>query len=109
MRIRSVGSVVRLSLLVLVIAGAGCKHPAPVTQAPPAPAAPPAQPTVTLQATPASIQSGQSATLRWKFNQCHGADSRSRYRRGGGRRHHYGGADRFDNVHHHRDRAGRVG
>ena len=65
MRTRSVGSVIRLSLLVLVIAGAGCKHPAPVTQAPPAPAAPPAQPTVTLQATPASIQSGQSVTLLW--------------------------------------------
>src|ERR1700730_2487871 len=55
MRTRSVGSVIRLSLLVLVIAGAGCKHPAPVTQAPPAPAAPPAQPTVTLQATPRTL------------------------------------------------------
>ena len=66
MRIRSVARVVLYSVLALVMVGVGCKHPAPVTPAA-APAAPPppAQPTVTLQATPANVQRGQSTTLRW--------------------------------------------
>jgi peptidoglycan-associated lipoprotein len=66
MRTRSVGSVIRFAALALVLAGLGCKHPAPVRPAAPeATAAPPAQPTVTLDATPANLQRGQSTTLRW--------------------------------------------
>jgi len=44
----------------------GCKHPpkAPPPQ-PPAPAPAPARPTVTLQASPNSINKGESATLSW--------------------------------------------
>ena len=44
----------------------GCHHPPP--KAPEQPAAPPpapARPTVTLQATPSSINKGESATLSW--------------------------------------------
>jgi peptidoglycan-associated lipoprotein len=66
MRTRSVGGLTLLSLLALALVGVGCKHPAPVTSAPPAPPpAPPAQPTVTLQAAPGSVQRGQSSTLTW--------------------------------------------
>jgi peptidoglycan-associated lipoprotein len=65
MRIRSVGSVIRFALLGAVLVAVGCKHPAPVRQAPAAPPAPPAQPTVSLQATPAIVQRGGSVTLRW--------------------------------------------
>lgn len=66
MRIRSVGSVIVYGMLALAVAGLGCKHPAPAP--PPAPAVaapPPARPTVTLQAAPATVQRGQSTTLRW--------------------------------------------
>jgi peptidoglycan-associated lipoprotein len=66
MRIRSVARVVLYGALALAIVGVGCKHPAPVTPAAaPAPPPPPPQPTVTLQATPANVQRGQSTTLRW--------------------------------------------
>ncbi len=65
MRTRSVASVIRFAMLVLVVAVVGCKHPAPVRPAAPAAEAPPAQPTVTLEATPAVVQRGQSSTLRW--------------------------------------------
>jgi peptidoglycan-associated lipoprotein len=44
----------------------GCaKKPVTQTAPPPAPAAPPARPTVTLQASPTSINKGDSATLSW--------------------------------------------
>lgn len=44
----------------------GCKKNQPTAAAPtPAPAPAPAQPTVTLNASPASIQPGQSVTLTW--------------------------------------------
>jgi peptidoglycan-associated lipoprotein len=66
MRIRPVARVVLYGVLALAIVGVGCKHPAPVTPAAaPAPPPPPPQPTVTLQATPANVQRGQSTTLRW--------------------------------------------
>ena len=66
MRIRSVARVVLYGVIALAIVGVGCKHPAPVTPAAaPAPPPPPPQPTVTLQATPANVQRGQAATLRW--------------------------------------------
>src|SRR5438270_41576 len=54
------------TLLAVVILGAACKKP--VVKAPPPPPpveAPPARPTVTLQASPALIQKGESATLTW--------------------------------------------
>jgi peptidoglycan-associated lipoprotein len=69
MRIRSLGSVILLTLLALVMGVAGCKHQAAAVQPPPPPpppaAPPPASPTVTLQAAPLVIQQGQSTTLTW--------------------------------------------
>ena len=69
MRIRSsVGSVILFHVLVLAFVASGCKHPAAaggVTPLPVPPAAPSAQPTVTLQASPTVVQRGQSATLNW--------------------------------------------
>jgi peptidoglycan-associated lipoprotein len=57
-----------ISLLSLLALIAGCKKPVAVAPPPPPTAAaapPPARPTVTLQASPNTIQSGQSATLTW--------------------------------------------
>ena len=54
-------------LLAVVLFGAACKKP--VVQAPPPPppppVEPPARPTVTLQASPNQIQTGEPATLTW--------------------------------------------
>ncbi len=54
-------------LLAMVALGAACKKP--VVQAPPPPppvvAPPPARPTVTLQASPATVEKGGSVTLTW--------------------------------------------
>ena len=45
---------------------AGCKHTPPAAPPPPPPPAPaPARPTVSLQASPTSINNGDSATLSW--------------------------------------------
>lgn len=53
-----------MGALAVMFALAGCKHKAPPP--PPAPPAAPAPaPTVTLNADPTSIQSGQSSTLTW--------------------------------------------
>ena len=53
-----------MGALAVMIVLAGCKHKAPPPPpAPPAAAAP--APTVTLNADPTSIQSGQSSTLTW--------------------------------------------
>src|SRR3984893_18747801 len=66
MRMRSVARVVLYGVVALAVVGVGCKPPAPVTPAAaPTPPPPPPQPTVTLQATPANVQRGQSTTLRW--------------------------------------------
>jgi peptidoglycan-associated lipoprotein len=66
MRIRSVARVALYSVLALAMVGVGCKKPITATPAAPAPPPPPpSQPTVTLQATPANVQRGQSTTLRW--------------------------------------------
>ncbi len=66
MRIRF-GSPLLYALLGFIVVSAGCSHKvanqAP-TPAPPA-AAPPAQPTVTLQASRSDISPGQSVTLLW--------------------------------------------
>ena len=55
------------ALLAVVALGAACKKP--VVQAPPPPpppvVAPPARPTVTLQASSTLIQKGESVTLTW--------------------------------------------
>jgi peptidoglycan-associated lipoprotein len=55
------------TLLAVVAFGAACKKP--VVQAPPPPpppvVAPPARPTVTLQASPTTVQKGESVTLTW--------------------------------------------
>ena len=57
-------SLVALTLLALAAAVGGCKKQVAATTPAPAPA-PAAAPTVTLNATPASIQSGQTSTLSW--------------------------------------------
>jgi len=55
------------TLVAVIALGAACSKP--VVQAPPPPpppvAAPPARPTVSLQATPTIIQRGEAATLAW--------------------------------------------
>lgn len=55
------------SLIAILALSAACKKPAPVAPPPPppAPAAPPARPTANLEATPTTVQRGQSATLTW--------------------------------------------
>lgn len=55
------------SLIAILALSAACKKPAPVAPPPPppAPAPAPARPTANLQATPTTIQRGQSATLTW--------------------------------------------
>ena len=65
MRIRF-GNAMLLGLLGFLVVSAGCSHK--VANNPPAPppaATPPAQPTVTLQASRNDISRGQSVTLRW--------------------------------------------
>ncbi|MEW5974713.1 MAG: peptidoglycan-associated lipoprotein Pal [Acidobacteriota bacterium] len=67
MKIRKARSLfsVSLVLLVLVLAG-GCKKKAPVAPTPPPPPPPPpAAPTVTISASPNTIEKGQSSTLSW--------------------------------------------
>ncbi|MGH9772667.1 MAG: peptidoglycan-associated lipoprotein Pal [Candidatus Acidiferrales bacterium] len=56
--------VLTFSLLALAAAVGGCKKQVAATTPAPTPA-PAASPTVTLNATPASIQSGQTSTLAW--------------------------------------------
>ncbi|PYU31981.1 MAG: peptidoglycan-associated lipoprotein Pal [Acidobacteria bacterium] len=65
MRIRF-GNAMLYGLLGFLVVSAGCRHQV-ATQTPPAPAVtpPPAQPTVTLQASRNDISRGQSVTLRW--------------------------------------------
>jgi peptidoglycan-associated lipoprotein len=62
-------SLYRTGLFVMLAAAVftfGCKKPPKAAPpAPPAPAPAPARPTVTLQASPASINKGESATLTW--------------------------------------------
>jgi peptidoglycan-associated lipoprotein len=55
-----------IAAFAVVVFTFGCKHPpkAPPPQ-PPAPAPAPARPTVTLQASPSSINKGESAALSW--------------------------------------------
>src|SRR5580704_5131125 len=66
MRIRF-GNAMLLGLFSLLVVSAGCRHQV-ATQTPAAPPAatpPPAQPTLTLQASRSDISRGQSVTLRW--------------------------------------------
>jgi peptidoglycan-associated lipoprotein len=67
MRTRSHAKIFFGILLAILALSAACKKPAPVAPTPPPPAAapPPAQPTVNLQASPGTIQRGQSSTLSW--------------------------------------------
>jgi peptidoglycan-associated lipoprotein len=65
MQLRSVSkSVLAVSLFALAAVVGGCKKQVAATTPAPAPAAA-AAPTVTLNAAPGSIQSGQTATLSW--------------------------------------------
>ena len=65
MRIR-LGSALLFGLLGMLVVSAGCRHQV-ASKGPSAPAVtpPPAQPTVTLQASRGDISRGQSITLRW--------------------------------------------
>ena len=65
MRIR-LSNAMLYGLLGFLVVSAGCRHQV-AKQVPPAPAVtpPPAQPTVTLQASRSDISRGQSTTLRW--------------------------------------------
>jgi len=67
MRTRTNARALFSTLLLLVALGAACKKPAPQAPAPtlPPPAEPPARPMVNLQASPTSIQRGQSTKLTW--------------------------------------------
>jgi peptidoglycan-associated lipoprotein len=61
------GNAMLLGLFSLLVVSAGCRHQV-ATQTPAAPPAttpPPAQPTVTLQASRSDIARGQSVVLRW--------------------------------------------
>lgn len=61
-------SLYRVGLLVMLAAAVftfGCKKPPKPPPPPPAPAPAPARPTVTLQASPTSINKGESSTLSW--------------------------------------------
>ncbi|PYU66814.1 MAG: peptidoglycan-associated lipoprotein Pal [Acidobacteria bacterium] len=49
----------------VVVLAFGCKKPPKAPPPPPAPAPAPARPTVTLQASPTSINKGDSSTLSW--------------------------------------------
>src|SRR5215469_3698092 len=64
---RSYARALLCSLFVITALGAGCKpKPAPAPPPPPpTPAAPPAKPTVNLQASPNTVQRGESVTLTW--------------------------------------------
>jgi len=65
MQLRSVSkSLLAVSLLALAAVVGGCKKQVAATTPAPAPA-PAAAPTVTLNATPGSVQSGQTSTLAW--------------------------------------------
>ena len=67
MRTRTYARALFSTLLVVAALGAACKKPLPPPPPPPPPPAvvPPARPTVNLQASPTSIQRGQSTTLTW--------------------------------------------
>jgi peptidoglycan-associated lipoprotein len=67
MRKRTHGRILFGSLLAILALSAACKKPAPVAPPPPPPpfAAPPAKPTVNLQASSNIIQKGESVTLTW--------------------------------------------
>lgn len=55
-----------VTMLIAAVFAFGCKKPPKAPPpAPPAPAPAPARPTVTLQASPTSINKGESATLSW--------------------------------------------
>jgi len=68
MRKRTHSRILFGSLLAILALSAACtKKPAPVAPPPPPPpvAPPPAKPTVNLQASPSTIQKGDSVTLTW--------------------------------------------
>ncbi len=67
MRIRTNARALFSTLLIIAALGAACKKPAPQAPPPPPPPAvePPARPTVNLQASPTTIQTGGSTTLTW--------------------------------------------
>jgi len=71
-------AVVTILLIGTAVTGTGCKKkvvpppPAPIVQPPPPPAPPPPAPTITLSASPSTIEKGQSTTLSWKSSNAAG-------------------------------------
>jgi len=67
MRTRTHARILFGTLLAILALSAACKKPAPQAPPPPPPppAAPPARPTANLQASPTTIQRGESVTLTW--------------------------------------------
>ncbi len=64
MRSRQLGNVMLYGLLGFIVVSAGCRHQ--VAAKPPAPPVnPPAQPSVSLDASRTNVTRGQSVTLRW--------------------------------------------
>jgi peptidoglycan-associated lipoprotein len=64
------GRAALLGLVAIAMVAGACKHepvrtPPPTTQTTPPQTAPPARPTVTLQASTTIVQKGESATLNW--------------------------------------------
>lgn len=65
-RAQGSGKILLIAVLSLLVFGVGCaKKPAPAPAPAPPPPPPPARPTVTLQASAATIQRGESSTLTW--------------------------------------------
>jgi peptidoglycan-associated lipoprotein len=54
-----------IGLIGLLSFAGGCKHNVPAAAPAPPPATPPVKPTVTLNAAPGAVTSGQSVTLSW--------------------------------------------
>jgi peptidoglycan-associated lipoprotein len=62
---RSIYRVGLIAMLAAAVFTFGCKKPPKAQPPPPAPAPAPARPTVTLQASPTTVNKGESATLSW--------------------------------------------
>jgi peptidoglycan-associated lipoprotein len=62
---RSIYRVGLIAMLAAAVFTFGCKKPPKAQPPPPAPAPAPARPTVTLQASPTTVNKGESSTLSW--------------------------------------------
>ena len=87
-------------LVALVAVAGGCKKKVAAT--PPAPPPAPAlQPTVTLNASPSTINSGQTVTLSWSSTNATDLDIRTWHRKSRAARLNSSESDTVHNVHDH--------